>query len=1341
MMKNIAFKLNMVIILLVVLFASVSFADEAIVIDFSGPEYVDENGSLKYGGDGISFRIKKDDDGFSYRNGVVEDTYHKIDGTVETVNIGTQLYYKVPLFYQGPDALIILTRGSTAYGLADASGVMDDRGRDMYYDIQGKYYLLSNNNTYYILFTDYDLQQGNGEVFAGFGFMGVDEIHQIVEEDDSWFEKIERIMSDFVKSIADVVNWLIGKVVGRQITLDDIIFNKFPEIRIDFFNTDIFGNQVESESELIAGNKELGTIGLKEPVTTMYQFFRSIALIGYMIVLVYVGLKIMLSSTTAKKKATYKETFLYWVTGIVILFFMPYYMKYIIALDEGIVTYISDDSGMRSQKSREGAENATQFNSEYNNGFLKTDFESVIDYSGKDYMSAIGKLANEKHKLGYSIAYLVLTWQIITMLVYYYKRIFIIALLIMIFPLIALTFVWDKLNDGRSQALSAWTREFTITVFVQVFHAIVYVFVTNAIYSTLQTNNADFILLIIASSFMFEGEDILKKMFGGGGEALGSATQSAKNIAFIAGGAVGVGSKIIKNTVGKNGIVRSTVRSFNEARTYGFLTRTPSSMPQGTSTQSRMELIANDQIYHHEVGTYLPTEGQITPIINEAAEMLHGLNNSNSPEEFSNALNQYRQLMNARNGVGVRHMTEEEIRQFDEMMRRSGINIAQLTRLDKAMENAAIATAAVGGNIFDESNRNRMNRITQNLRIEIEAIFPAVDAQGNRLTGKENVMADKIMNAVLINMRDNGVGSRRAVRNYEQEWNSKWEEVREMANNIGYKTYFSNDIRGTIQRRKNIAENIMNQYRTINPGMTAIDEQRVSNMALQVASVRQMFDGDASAYQLAEAFQAIDSDDSSREMAKTMLEIAEVDADIDQLKFLITKHIDSPSERNNRSSLGMENKTLFNTRDNAGINLYFATRGEEIYHEFLEEAGTLSADEDREVKEFAVHLAKVEHYDMGLADSSTIKESMSFLGNHEDLADRMMQTIGMEKNYATLKDETDHLIDVTDWASSTVNQMEAQASSRADDNPYFTILDIIEAGKNGRISTEPEKFVSTEDMLNRAARGGTHDEILNRKITLFNHAERERTETLNEAASEFGTYALEAEGYNDTPAYTPRREITMDGLTNDDAKSLAFNSTLSGISGTAQLVTDILVTPITTMAGFAIGTATTDDFMPVEEAMMGAIAGNRMGQNPGNTVGTLTAEKQRQEKISELKKKVDARAKDYDRERLNARQAYEDAAYAARDGRDGSLTFTGANATMHLEVDGSLSATVNVMAENAAYLSVSETAGMPSRWEAYQENVYYRFRDNNPSAPHTLFIYVRDASGNTLAKKISGISL
>lgn len=178
---------------------------------------------------------------------------------------------------------------------------------------------------------------------------------------------------------------------------------------------------------------------------------------------------------TAEKKASYKQLFMHWVVGIAILLLFPYVMKYIIKINEAMVKTIEANKGFDSSGSTIASIEVEDFD--------KVSIDDEIDWStGTDYMSQLGYAARQTGKITLSFAFMIATWQLLILIFHYYKRLFIIAFLIIIFPLVALSYAVDKIADGKSQALNTWVKEYIINVFVQTFHAIIYSFVLSLIH-------------------------------------------------------------------------------------------------------------------------------------------------------------------------------------------------------------------------------------------------------------------------------------------------------------------------------------------------------------------------------------------------------------------------------------------------------------------------------------------------------------------------------------------------------------------------------------------------------------------------------------------------------------------------------------------------------------------------------------------------------------------------------------------------------------------------------------------------------------------------------------------
>lgn len=350
------------------------------------------------------------------------------------------------------------------------------------------------------------------------------------EVKESFLEDLEAMIANLLYSLANGLHFLISTALGKTITIDDLVFNKYAETNISYFESE---SEVGAEmaSSLIYGNNNVG--GLNSVVNKWYGIFQKIALMGYMAILVYMGIRIILGAT-AERKANYKELFMNWVVGIGILLLFPYAMKYIIKINEAMVKTIEANKGFTSTTSAPMVD--------ISNIYDKTSIDDEIDWgNGNDYMSQLGFAAYQTEKVTLSFAFLIATWQLLVLIFHYYKRLFIIAYLIIIFPLVALSYAIDKIADGKSQALNTWLKEYMINVFVQTFHAIVYVFVCATVYAssgTFTTGNKlingstklgtdpttvvgtstgleyDFILIIVGITFLFKGEEIIRKIFG-----------------------------------------------------------------------------------------------------------------------------------------------------------------------------------------------------------------------------------------------------------------------------------------------------------------------------------------------------------------------------------------------------------------------------------------------------------------------------------------------------------------------------------------------------------------------------------------------------------------------------------------------------------------------------------------------------------------------------------------------------------------------------------------------------------------------------------------------------------
>lgn len=376
---------------------------------------------------------------------------------------------------------------------------------------------------------------------------------------------LENYIAMAINAIANGLNSVVSSVFSEPVTMDKLIFNHYNETQISFFEGEGSG------SSIIWGQNGQG--GLSGTVNTWYSIFRKIALVVYMILLVYMGVRIMLSSA-GKNMAMYKTLFMYWCIGVAILLLYPYAMKYTIRLNNAFVQMVESS---KSAILGSNDSSLTTAEGEKVDDLLTIDFDKnpfgTPATNSTDYMAVIADRANSSLRFALALTYLILTWQLITLIIYYYKRVFTIALLIIIFPLVAASFAIDRIADGKSQAFDKWVKEFMLNVLIQSFHAIVYVFVCGTVAVTIGSGSdatMDYVLILTGITFMFTGEEIIKRIFTQGES---STTKSLAKTTTEAVGVIGATTlagnmvaKVAKPIIGKDSIFAKVGNLRAEAR-------------------------------------------------------------------------------------------------------------------------------------------------------------------------------------------------------------------------------------------------------------------------------------------------------------------------------------------------------------------------------------------------------------------------------------------------------------------------------------------------------------------------------------------------------------------------------------------------------------------------------------------------------------------------------------------------------------------------------------------------------------------------------------------------------
>ena len=287
---------------------------------------------------------------------------------------------------------------------------------------------------------------------------------------------------------------------------------------------------------------------LSPQISKWYVALRNLVLIGLMVVLLYIGIRIVISST-ASEKAKYKEHIKDWLVAVVLVVFMHYIMAFAIT----ITGYITDMLEKNNETTRFALSEDTVAAVE---AVTETDIQPSEDGNYYYYTNLMGyaRLMQQANlgygqfswnSIGYTIVFIALVIYTVMFLIIYLKRVIYMAFLTMIAPLVALTYPIDKISDGQAQAFNMWLKEYVYNLLLQPFHLLLY---TMLIGSAMEMATNNMIYALVALGFLIPAEKLLRRFFG--------FDQKAPEAGSIVGGVVG-GSMAMNaiNNIGRIGAI------------------------------------------------------------------------------------------------------------------------------------------------------------------------------------------------------------------------------------------------------------------------------------------------------------------------------------------------------------------------------------------------------------------------------------------------------------------------------------------------------------------------------------------------------------------------------------------------------------------------------------------------------------------------------------------------------------------------------------------------------------------------------------------------------------------
>lgn len=308
---------------------------------------------------------------------------------------------------------------------------------------------------------------------------------------------------------------------GNILLFDVNFFDDVPEIEA---KTNSEGEvqyyyYINDEGEEVKTSNQSSIAMLKETISSWYNALRNICLVIMLSVLVYIGIRILLSSV-ASDKAKYMTMLKDWFVGLCLLFLMHYIMAFSVTLVEKLTDVVKssvDENGYMVVIQDKDGKLSEAVDEEHLN-----QPDTIQEENGEKYLywptNLMGSLRLQLQMEQYGAQYIGLAicfFILISFTVYftfvYLKRILYMAFLTLIAPMVALTYCIDKINDGSAQGFNKWFKEYIFNLLIQPMHLLLYyILVTSAF----ELAGKNVIYSIVAIGFMIPAERLLRSLFG-----------------------------------------------------------------------------------------------------------------------------------------------------------------------------------------------------------------------------------------------------------------------------------------------------------------------------------------------------------------------------------------------------------------------------------------------------------------------------------------------------------------------------------------------------------------------------------------------------------------------------------------------------------------------------------------------------------------------------------------------------------------------------------------------------------------------------------------------------------
>ena len=235
----------------------------------------------------------------------------------------------------------------------------------------------------------------------------------------------------FVPIVADNTN---------VFTVGGVLSNKYQIFDIDIFNT----------QQPDGVHKEITSL-IREQIATWYMTIRNLSVMLLVVVLMYIAIRMLIGTSSPSETAKLKDMLIGWVRGIFLVFVLQYLIIAIIAISNLAIKIIGDLAS-----------------------------ETLFDVEKKIMQNIFGTYFFEGSiikQIFYFLAMVSIIWYQLKFCIVYAKRAMQVYVLIIISPLICVSYPIDRIADDRGQALRQWVTDFSTAVLMQPLQYMIYVLI------------------------------------------------------------------------------------------------------------------------------------------------------------------------------------------------------------------------------------------------------------------------------------------------------------------------------------------------------------------------------------------------------------------------------------------------------------------------------------------------------------------------------------------------------------------------------------------------------------------------------------------------------------------------------------------------------------------------------------------------------------------------------------------------------------------------------------------------------------------------------------------------